>query len=88
MDDSKPADNRGTVNEPSVTYGAMSGKKVRIFNSFQEQEDEMINYWASITPKQRLAHLYEMVKVSFGISEEAARKRQHYKKATIIKYEP
>ena len=30
----------------------------RVFNSFKEQEDEMVAYWASITPLQRLVHLY------------------------------
>jgi hypothetical protein len=60
-------------------------KKIRIFNSFQEQEDEMIEYWATITPKQRLAHLYEMVKVSFRISDTNS---NHPKSFRIVSYEP
>ena len=87
MDYDKPDGENGTVNEPSATYGPLTGKKVRIFNSFKEQENEMIEYWASITPLQRLAHLYEMIKISFRISEEDARKPQHYRKLHIVKYE-
>jgi hypothetical protein len=64
-------------------------KKIRIFDSFQQQEDEMIAYWASITPEQRLAHLYEMVKVSFGLPDgnSANRLRPHTVKISFPDHE-
>lgn len=88
MEDQRPSESERSLREPEVRYNALRGKKVRIFRSFKEQEDEMIDYWASITPLQRLAHLYEMVKMSFGITEDEARKRQRHRKVTIIRYEP
>ena len=85
---SKPQDESGESNEPAAGYNAFAGKKVRIFNSFREQEEEMITYWASITPLQRLAHLYEMVKISFRITDEEAARARTSRKLRIIKYTP
>jgi hypothetical protein len=88
MDDNKPKEESEVSNEPHAVYGAWAGKKVRIFNSFREQEEEMIEYWASITPLQRLVHLYEMVKISFRIPDEDARRVHPSKKIRIVKYNP
>jgi len=77
-----------SLNEPASSYGSLAGKKVRIFNSFQEQEEEMVAYWASISPLQRLTHLYEMIKISFRITEKEARHIQSNRKIHIIRYEP
>lgn len=86
MEYDKPNDENGALNEPEATYGLPAGKKkLRIFNSFREQEEEMIAYWASITPQKRLEHLYEMIKISFRITEEEARTAKSNRKLTIIK---
>ncbi len=42
-------------------------RKLRIFTSFEEQEEEMIFYWASISPLERLEHLYKMIQISFRL---------------------
>jgi hypothetical protein len=83
MDNSQPHERKSQLAESKTTF---AGKKVRIFSSFKEQEDEMVEYWASITPFQRLAHLYEMVKISFRLSEDEARHIKPSRKITIIKY--
>lgn len=88
MDYALPEEEKNSINEPTPVYNGKTGKKLRIFSSFQEQEGEMIMYWAAITPLQRLAHLYEMVKVSFRLTEEDARNLQQSRKIRIIKYEP
>jgi hypothetical protein len=49
------------VKDPDSVYRVPAKKKLRIFNSYQEQE--IINYWASIMPQKRLEHLYEMIKI-------------------------
>jgi hypothetical protein len=85
--DTSSEEDMGTLQEFPQTYASFKGGKIRIFNSFKEQEKEMIEYWASISPYQRLANLYEMIKISYGISEEEARKLHHFKKINIIKYE-
>jgi hypothetical protein len=87
MDYDKPHKENGIVNEPSPVRGLLSGKKVRVFNSFEEQEDEMIEYWASITPLQRLTHLYEMIKISFRLTEEDMRGKHISGKVRISKLE-
>ena len=65
-----------------------SGKKIRVFSSFQEQEDEMIDYWASITPLKRLEHLHEMVIASFGLTEGKIKNPQLGRSLKIIFYKP
>ena len=85
MEYSKPDEKNEALNEPQPAYGIPAKKKLRIFNSFKEQEDEMIAYWASITPQKRLEHLYEMIKISFRITEEEARTVRSNRKLTIIK---
>ena len=62
--------------------------QIRIFRSFQEQEDEMISYWASISPGQRLAHLYEMIQISFRLPEAGAQNSAAGKFIKILRYEP
>ena len=64
-------------------------RKERIrFSSFQQQEDEMVTYWASITPLQRLKHLHEMVIASFGLTDEQLEKPNLSNSIKIIYYEP
>lgn len=66
------SENEGqSLNEPLFSYG---NKKVRFFESAAGQENEMIRYWASTTPLQRLANLYQLIRISFGVSDDRVRK--------------
>lgn len=87
MDYKENEEEKQEVNEPAVGYGALRGKKVRVFHSFEEQENEMIEYWASISPLQRLIHLHEMIKISFRLTESDIHSAPHSRKITITKYE-
>jgi hypothetical protein len=55
---------------PNAVIAVAGKKRIRFFASFEEQEDELVTYWASITPLQRLRHLHEMIIHSFGITDE------------------
>jgi hypothetical protein len=87
MAQDKEDDNKQELNEPHVPYGAVHGKRIRIFHSFQEQEDEMIEYWASISPMQRLANLYKMILISYGLTDEKLRLHKRAKTIQIINSE-
>lgn len=41
-----------------------------IISTLEEQEDDMRKYWASITPIQRLIHLNELIRISFGLKTQ------------------
>lgn len=88
MEYNLPKKENNALKEPDSVYEVPAKKKLRIFNSFLEQEQEMINYWASITPQKRLEHLYEMIKISYRIIEQQARQVVHPRKLTIIKGNP
>jgi hypothetical protein len=81
-----PPDENQELNEPQAAYNTKGKKRVRFFSSFQEQEDEMISYWASITPLQRLRHLHEMVIASFGLTEEKLKHPNLSRSLKIISY--
>jgi hypothetical protein len=85
---SKPA-NEG-VNEPNVDYlSSGSGKNTRntiVISSFEEQEESMRRYWASITPLQRLRDLNILVKVAFGLTPEKLEHPGLRNKINIIPY--
>jgi hypothetical protein len=62
------------VNEPLAEYFKSkpdkgSWNKITI-SSFEEQEESMRRYWASITPLHRLQHLHILVKMAFGLTPE------------------
>lgn len=46
------------VNEPSAEYHA---PELRIFNSFEEMNEDQYKYWRSLTPEQRLADHYNLL---------------------------
>ena len=46
-----------------------SWNKITI-SSFEEQEESMQRYWASITPKKRLHHLFILACMSYGLTKE------------------
>jgi len=41
-----------------------------IISTLEEQEEDMRKYWASITPIQRLIHLNELIRISFGLNTQ------------------
>ena len=83
-----PTEENQELNEPQAHYNAEGKGRIRFFSSFQEQEDEMISYWASITPLQRLRHLHEMVIASFGLTEEKLMHPKLSRSLKIISYKP
>jgi hypothetical protein len=86
MDYNIPSEDDQNLNEPAATYDATGKKIVRFFSSFEEQEDEMISYWASITPLQRLRHLHEMVIASFGLTDEKLKNPNLSHSIQIVSY--
>jgi len=49
-----------------------SWNKITI-SSFEEQEESMQRYWASITPRKRLHHLFVLACMSYGLTKEKLR---------------
>jgi len=84
----KPSEKNENVNEPGTSYRTAGKHAVRVFSSFQQQEDELVAYWASITPLQRLKHLHEMVIASFGLTTEQLKKPKLNHSINVISYEP
>ena len=81
-----PYDSKPENNKPDATYNATGKGKIRFFSSFQEQEDEMVAYWASITPLQRLKHLHEMVIAAFGLTDDQLKNPKLNRSIKIISY--
>gem|GEM_PF-6042258 len=50
--------------------------RVRFFSSPKEQEDELVTYWASITPVERMRHLQQLIIKSYGLTTEQIRNPQ------------
>jgi hypothetical protein len=61
--------------------------RIRFFSSVQEQEDELIAYWASITPIERLRHLHEMIIHSYGLTSEKLKNPNLSRSIKIVSYE-
>lgn len=76
-------DNGETVHEPGASYHAPPKKEIRFYSSVQGQEEELLDYWASLTPVQRLTHLHELIIASYGLTEEAV---QNHKPSKTIKF--
>ena len=79
------------VNEPLEDYFNSSAykdsfKKITI-SSFEEQEESMRQYWASITPFQRLQHLHILVKMAFGLTPEKIENTRLNNEINIIPYD-
>jgi len=66
---SKPDIAQNPVERYSVSDQSFLKQRITI-SSFSEQAEEMRRYWASITPEQRLRHLYEMICLSYGLDPE------------------
>jgi hypothetical protein len=79
------------VNEPLEDYFNSSAykdsfKKITI-SSFEEQEESMRRYWASITPLHRLQHLQILVKMAFGLTDEKLKNPWLNNEINIIPYD-
>lgn len=76
-------DNEENLNEPGASYHVPPKKEIRFFSTVQGQEEELLDYWATLTPIQRLAHLHELIIASYGLTEEEL---QNHKPAKTIKF--
>jgi hypothetical protein len=74
-------DSKKEFSEPLAAYGK---PRIRFFNSYEEQREEMYAYWANITPIQRMAHLLEMIIMSYGLTPELLAKPRIDKRIKII----
>ena len=83
----EPEEEEKNLKEPQGAYYTPKKERIR-FSSFQQQEDEMVAYWASITPLQRLKHLHEMVIASFGLTNEQLKNPNLSHSIKIIYYQP
>ncbi len=59
------------VKEPSTSYGATEKKLSELFpgiyiSTLQEQEDQMREYSASLTPVERMAYLQYLIRLTWG----------------------
>lgn len=74
-----------SVGEPNPAYHTGMNNRIRFFSTVKEQENEMIQYWASISPIERLKHLHEMIIASFGLSPKELQKPNLNSKITFIR---
>jgi hypothetical protein len=87
----KPEHLLPSANEPMVDY--LSSKRYKdsfktiTISSFEEQEEDMRRYWASITPLHRLHDLNILVKMAFGLTPEKLKNPRLSKKINLIPYE-
>jgi hypothetical protein len=87
----KPKQHFPGVNESIVDYLNSKVHKDTFTNitisSFEEQEESMREYWAAITPLQRLQHLYILVKMAFGLTPEKLENPGLKNEINIIPYD-
>jgi NDP-sugar pyrophosphorylase family protein len=61
------------ANEPLSDYVSLKAKKDSFWtitiSSLEEQEESMQRYWASITPRKRLHHLFVLACMSYGLTK-------------------
>jgi len=57
------------VSEPNSVYEKKKWT-LKIFNSFEEVENDQLTYFASLTPEELLNNLKKLTKSAFGISDE------------------
>ncbi len=55
------------LNEPLVPYVITEGKQVRIFKSFEEQEEYQLRQMAALSPIQCLEYLRKMINLAYGM---------------------
>lgn len=86
---SKEEKDKKQVNEPEVNYSAPK-KLGEVFktitvSSFEEMEDDRRKYSAFLSPVERMAYLFELNKLAFGILSQEERQKRFEKKIFIKK---
>ncbi len=87
MDYKENEEEKREVNEPVAGYGALRGKKVRFFHSFEEAEAAENEDAANKPPIQRILDTVQLILRTYGFTQETLNKRPRSNKITIIKYE-
>ncbi len=59
----KESENENQINEPAVPYSM----NIKIFHSFEEQEEFDRKEMAMLTPIQRLQHLRTFINIAYGM---------------------
>ena len=71
------------INEPASQY--FTNPELKIYNSFEEQEDDQRKYSASLTPIERLRQTVELIIRSYGYTRESLKSQDSDNKVTITK---
>ena len=50
---------KNQLKEPTIAYGK---KRIGVFTSFKEAEEDNYRYWLSLTPEQRIANVTTLIK--------------------------
>ena len=87
MDYKKNDEEKRELNEPAVGYGALKGKKVRFFHSFEEQAAAEAEYATKRTPIERIRDTVQLILRAYGVTQEMLNKRERSLKIIITKYE-
>jgi hypothetical protein len=67
--------------EPLSTYGK---PRIKFFDSFEGQREEMYEYLASLTPEQCMASLYNLIVGSYGLTPEKLKNPKLDRKIRLI----
>ena len=61
-------ENKSQVNERAAPYTPLKNKhRLRIYKSFEEQEEDELSYRASLSPLERLEQLRKLIDLAYGI---------------------
>ena len=52
--------------EPAVGYSNFSKMSIKVYHSFEQEEQAQIEYWRGLTPEQRIAQLTEISKYAYS----------------------
>jgi hypothetical protein len=66
----------GKVKEPEVQYESLrltNNSTAITFHSHQKENEELLQYQATLSPENRMRHLYELICISFGLNSEELR---------------
>ena len=66
----------GKAQEPEVHYESISrttDSPVITFKSHKKENEEILQYQATLSPENRMRHLYELICISFGLNSEELR---------------
>ena len=77
--------NEENINEPESLY--FINDELKIYNSFEKQEDDQRKHSASLTPLERLKQTVELIIRSYGYTRESLKNLETDNKVTITKRE-